>query len=176
MFDTMTLTKAVGAFCGALLVLLLGNWAAESLYFSKGDKGKYGEEKVTGYKIEVGGEDNGDSEVEAGPTFEELLASADAGKGERVFSKCSACHKVQDGANGAGPYLYGVVGRPVDSAAGFDYSGALSAVVDVWTPEALNAFLESPRGYAPGTTMGFNGLKKPADRANLIAYLETLGG
>jgi len=176
MFDTMTLTKAVGAFCGALLVLLLGKWAADSLYFAGSGGSEHGGEKVMGYKIEVGGDDSGGGEIEAGPTFEELLASADADKGEKVFSKCKACHKVQDGANGTGPYLYGVVGRPADSASGFGYSGALSAVVDVWTPEALNAFLESPKGYAPGTTMGFNGLKKPADRADLIAYLETLGG
>ncbi|MEM9717575.1 MAG: cytochrome c family protein, partial [Pseudomonadota bacterium] len=70
-----------------------------------------------------------------------------------------------------GPYLHGVVGRNVGSADGFGYSGNLVAVADVWTPEALDGFLESPSGYAPGTTMAFAGLKKAADRANLIAYL-----
>ncbi|MEO0991306.1 MAG: cytochrome c family protein, partial [Pseudomonadota bacterium] len=88
---------------------------------------------------------------------------------------CSACHKLEDGANGTGPTLYGVVGREADSVAGFGYSGALEQVVDVWSPEHLNGFLESPKSYAPGTSMGFNGLPKIEDRANLIAYLEGFG-
>ena len=100
---------------------------------------------------------------------------ADPSKGERVFTKCKACHKV-DGTNATGPYLNGVVGRPVDAVEGYAYSGALEEVVDVWTPEHLQAFLENPRGYAPGTKMGFSGLPKIEDRANLIAYLESLGG
>ena len=92
-----------------------------------------------------------------------------------MFNKCRACHKL-DGTNGTGPYLNGVVGRAVDSADGFGYSGALTAVVDTWTPEALDGFLTSPRGYAPGTSMGFNGLSNPTERVNVIAYLQSLGG
>ena len=67
-----------------------------------------------------------------------------------------------------------MVGRAVDAADGFGYSGALSKVAETWTPEALDAFLKSPKGYAPGTSMGFNGLGKDADRVNVIAYLQGL--
>ena len=166
MFDTMTLTKIVGSLCGALLIFLLGKWAADELYSSGG----YGEQA---YVIDAGA-DVATEEVAAVP-FEEVLASADIGDGAKVFRKCSACHKVEQGANATGPYLYGVVGRPVDSAEGFtSYSGALEQVVEVWTPEALNGFLENPKGYAPGTSMGFNGLPKVEDRANVIAYLDSL--
>jgi cytochrome c len=70
--------------------------------------------------------------------------------------------------------MYQVVGRAVDGVAGYGYSGALSAVADVWSPENLNGFLENPKKYAPGTKMGFAGLKKIEDRANVIAYLATI--
>ena len=175
MFDTMTFTKALGAFCGALLVLQLGKFAAEKIYKPEvaHDDG-HGGAVVQGYLIATDtGADDGAAE-EAGPTLEELLASADIGKGERVFNKCKACHKLEAGENSTGPYLYGVVGRDVDVAQGFSYSGALEEVVDVWTPEHLYAFLANPAGYTPGTSMGFSGLKKSEDRANVIAFLDSI--
>lgn len=169
MFDTMTMTKVVGAFCGTLLVFLLGSWAAESVFHHD----THGEEEQA-YVIDTGVEET-EGDGEAGPDFLTVLASADAGAGERVFSKCSACHKL-DGTNGTGPHLDGVVNRAVDSVDGYAYSGALEAVAEVWDPEHLNGFLENPKGYAPGTKMSFNGLPKVEDRANLIAYLESTGG
>lgn len=172
MFDTMTITKTLGAFCGALLIFLLGKWGAEVLYHTGGGHGDHAEQA---YVIEVEGADDGAEEVaEAEPTIEELLAAADLGKGAKVFGKCKACHKLESGANATGPYLYGVVGRNVGTADGFGYSGSLVAVADVWTPENLDAFLANPKGYAPGTSMSFAGLKKASDRANLIAYLDSL--
>ncbi len=174
MFDTMTLTKTVGALCGALLIFLMGNWAAESIY-SMG--GGHGDEHAQGYVIDTGAEEGGDAaSADAGPSFGELLLAADASKGEKVFGKCKACHKLEKGENATGPYLYDVVGRTVDTAEGFGYSGALEAVADVWTPKNLYAFLENPKGYAPGTTMGFAGLSKSEDRVNLIAYLDEVDG
>jgi len=93
-----------------------------------------------------------------------------------VFRQCSACHRLEDGANGTGPYLHNVVGREIGVAKGFgSYSGALNAAADVWTPENLNAFLENPSGWAPGTSMAYRGLSDVEDRANLIAYLQTNG-
>jgi cytochrome c len=170
MLDTMTLTKALGAFCGSFLVFLLGSWAAESIYGQH--EAGHGEEHVQAYAIEVAGADTGEA-VEEGPDFATLLASADAGAGEKVFGKCASCHKV-DGTDGTGPHLNGVVDRAKASVAGFGYSGALTAMAgDAWTPENLNIFLEDPKSYAAGTTMGFGGLPKPEDRANLIAYLAT---
>ena len=171
MLDTMIATKLTAAFCGSLLVFLLGSWFAEEVFHMGGSHGDHHEQA---YTIPLPDADGHGEEAEAGPTVEELLAAADAGKGERVFNKCRACHMVVAGENGAGPTLYAVVNRPVEAEA-FGYSGALSAATDAWTPEALFAFLENPKGFAPGTTMGFNGIPKPDDRANLIAYLKTLG-
>ena len=170
MFDTMTLTKIVGGFCGSLLVFLLGAWAAEEIYHVGGG---HGGEHEQAYTIPV--EDDGAVEVEEeGPVFEEVLASADVGAGERVFGKCRACHNL-DGTNATGPHLDGVVDREVGAVAGFNYSGALSENFDIWAPENLNVFLENPRGAAPGTTMSFAGLSSVEDRANVIAYLASVG-
>jgi cytochrome c len=167
MFDTMTLTKAAAAFFGAWLVFLLGGWAADGLY----DIGHHGKDHHQAYTIAV--ESSAPAEEVAELTMEEKFAQADAGRGERVFNQCRACHQLEQGANATGPYLYGVVGREVDAAEGYNYSGALEEHADVWTPENLYAFLESPREFAPGTTMAYNGLSDWEDRVNLIAYLET---
>lgn len=172
MFDTMTMTKTLGALCGALLIFLLGKWAAEVMYHTGGG---HGDHAAQAYVIEVeGGDDAGAEEEEAAPTLEELLAAADAGKGAKVFSKCKACHKLEDGVNGTGPHLFAVVDRTVGSVDGFGYSGKLVAVAETWSAENLDAFLTNPKGFAPGTKMSFTGLKKATDRANLIAYLQTI--
>jgi cytochrome c len=169
MFDTMTMTKILGATCGSLLVFLLGGWAADALYTIGGG---HGGEDGQAYTIDTGL----DEEVEvadAGPAFEELYATADVAAGEKVFSKCKACHKL-DGSDGTGPHLNGVVDRQKAASDGFAYSDALLAMADdAWTPENLSGFLENPRGYMPGTKMAFAGLPKPTDRANLIAWLAT---
>ena len=162
MFDTMTLTKIAGGLFGAWLILLLGKWAAEEIYHAEA----HGEQS---YVIEVAG---GDEEPEEEIDFAAMMAEADADKGAKVFKKCSACHKVEDGANAVGPHLFAVVDRDIASVGDFGYSGALSGLDGAWTPENLSGFLESPKNYAPGTTMGFAGLKKPTDRANVIAYLQ----
>ncbi|CUH98890.1 c-type cytochrome [Leisingera aquaemixtae] len=166
MFDTMTLTKATAGVCGAFLVFLLGKWGAEVLYHMD----SHGE---ASYVIEVATDDGAGSD-EPEVSFAELMAAADPAKGAKVFKKCSACHKLADGANATGPYLYGVVGRDIAAAAGFGYSGALTSLEGAWTPEELDAFLAKPSAYASGTTMSFSGLKKQSDRVDLIAYLDSL--
>ncbi len=171
MFDTMTLTKAVGGLCGTFLVFLLGGFVAEFIYHPAHGKG---DDHHQAYTIAVEG--GGDAEEVVEVDFGEVYAAADAGAGERLWRQCSACHKVEDGANGTGPHLFGVVGREVDSVAGYSYSGALEQVADVWTPENLNGFLENPSGYAPGTKMSYRGMAKIEDRANLIAWLDSVDG
>lgn len=171
MFDTMTMTKLVGGFCGALLVFLLGGWAAEAIYHSGGGHG----EAQQAYVIEVEGAE-GEEATEEGPSFEELFAMADPAAGEGLWRGCRSCHALEEGVNGTGPHLYGVVGRPVASVPGFSYSGALVDAADVWTPENLSGFLENPRGYAPGTAMSYSGMRSAEDRANLIAYLDSIDG
>ncbi|WP_339853347.1 cytochrome c family protein [Roseovarius nubinhibens] len=104
--------------------------------------------------------------------LDELLASADVAEGEKIFRKCKACHTVEkDGKSRSGPNLYDIVGGPVAAREGFKYSGALSEYGGEWSPERLDAFLEKPKDEVKGTRMSFPGLKKPEDRAALIAYL-----
>ncbi|MDA9856464.1 cytochrome c family protein, partial [Paracoccaceae bacterium] len=93
MLDTMTLTKVVGSLCGALLVFLLGNWVAEEVYHMGGG---HGEEHAAGYYIEVETAEE-EAEEEEEVDFAELVAMADTGKGAKVFGKCKACHKLEDG-------------------------------------------------------------------------------
>lgn len=167
MLDTMTLTKVVSALCGALLIFLLGKWAAEEMYHMGG----HGE---AAYVIEIESDEADDMGSETEVSFDELMAAADIAKGAKVFKKCGACHKLDDGANSTGPYLYGVVGRPVGTASGFGYSAAVSGLGGDWTPERMSEFLTKPKAFAPGTSMGFSGLKKVSDRVNVIAYLDSL--
>jgi cytochrome c len=171
MFDTMTVTKALAAFCTMFLVLLLGKWAAESIYHVGGHG--HGEEQA--YVIETGTEDAPAEEV-AEVDFETIFASADAGAGEALWRQCQACHKL-DGTDGTGPHLNGVVGRPKASVAGFAYSdAALAQQGQEWTPDNIQQFIASPRDYMPGTKMSYTGLKDIEDRANLIAYLASTSG
>ena len=100
-----------------------------------------------------------------------LMALADIDKGAKVFRKCKACHKVEAGKNGVGPSLHGIVGRDIASVDGYKYSDALMEKGGKWDVEALNAFLLKPKDWAPGTKMAFGGLRKEADRASVIAWL-----
>jgi cytochrome c len=174
MLDTMTLTKVTGAFCGTFLIFLLGKFAAEQIYHMGGES--HDGEIHQAYTIDTGDDGETDVVVDEGPDLATLMASADLGKGERVFGKCKACHKLEDGAKGTGPHLYNVVDRAIGQVDGFGYSSVLAENGDAWTPEHLDAFLENPKGWAPGTKMSFAGLKKPEDRANVIAYLQGIGG
>jgi cytochrome c len=177
MFDPMTMTKASAAVIGALLIFLLGSWAADGLYSTDaGGHGHEGDHASTGYVIETATDDHAEAEEVDAVPFADLLAAADPEKGKKAWSKCKACHKLEDGANGTGPHLYGLVGRPIAGVDGFGYSDALAGLGGTWTPEELNAWLISPKTYAPGNKMTFKGLKKETDRANLIAYLQTIGG
>ncbi|SPF75133.1 Cytochrome c-552 [Aliiroseovarius pelagivivens] len=181
MFDTMTFTKASGAVIGTLLVFLLGNWAGSALYNTSG--GGHGDghgdeaHAATGYVIATADDGHAEEEAEEAIPFADMVAAADVAKGEKVWGKCKACHKLEDGANGTGPHLYGLIDRPIAGVDGFGYSDVLAGMsADAWTVEALDAWLASPKAFAPGNKMTFSGLKKDGDRANLVAYLATIGG
>jgi cytochrome c len=101
-----------------------------------------------------------------------LLASADPAKGQIVFLQCRACHSLEvAGPNKVGPNLHGVMGRKAGLAPGFSYSEVMSGSAVVWSVEALDKFLLRPSDFMPGTRMVFVGLRKPEDRANVIAYM-----
>lgn len=104
-----------------------------------------------------------------------LLAKADVAKGEADAKVCTACHNLQKGGGAkVGPPLWGVVGRPVASIAGFDYSEGIKKKGGNWSLEDINAFITNPKGYIPGTKMGYAGEESPEKRADIVDYLHTL--
>lgn len=110
--------------------------------------------------------------------IEAAIAAGDLAKGEKVFKKCKGCHKVGDKAkNSVGPQLNNFFAIELGSSEGFKYSQPLldkKAEGQIWDIEALDAFLKKPKDYIPKTKMTFAGLKKDADRANVIAYLASI--
>jgi cytochrome c len=112
--------------------------------------------------------------VVEGPSFTELLATANLQKGADSFRKCQACHiDDRSGATKIGPNLWGVVGRPTAHLEGFSYSKAMQEKGGTWTFDALDTFLTTPQGTVPGTKMSFAGIRNAAERANVIAYLNS---
>ena len=99
----------------------------------------------------------------------------DAAAGEKVFSKCKACHVIEEAKNRVGPSLHGIIGRTAGTVEGFKYSDAMIQHGKdglVWNNENLEKYLEDPKGFVPKNRMAFAGLKKPEDRANVIAYID----
>ncbi|RAI57660.1 cytochrome c family protein [Roseicella frigidaeris] len=107
------------------------------------------------------------------------VAAQDAAAGQRVFNQCRVCHVIEDnGRNGVGPNLHGIVGRKAASLSSYSYSSAMKAKGEegwVWTEDNLNTYLENPRGIVPGTKMSFPGLKDEEQRKNVIAFLKSQG-
>jgi cytochrome c len=108
-------------------------------------------------------------------SFEALVANASAERGAQVAKQCMICHNLRQGQGPkVGPDLYGVVGRPVASMPSFHYSAALKAKGGTWTFDALNTWLTNPRADVPGTAMTFAGISNEKQRADVVAYLNTL--
>jgi cytochrome c len=104
------------------------------------------------------------------------LAQADAGAGEAASRRCAACHTFnQGGANGLGPNLWGRMGQPIASIAGYNYSEPLRSHGGNWTWENMDAWLASPRTFAAGTKMTFAGISDPQERANLMFWMNQQG-
>jgi cytochrome c2 len=104
----------------------------------------------------------------------EAPASGDAANGAKLFAQCKICHAVEPGKNGLGPSLHGVVGRKSATLAGFNYSPAMKASGLTWTDAELNDYLRGPMKAVPGTKMAFAGIANDKNRADVIAYLDTL--
>lgn len=166
---------AVGALLGTVFVLMSVSIASEGIFHAPAPEKE-------GYAIvaETSGSESAGGATEAPATpIAKLLASADAAKGETTFKKCTSCHSGEKGGpNKVGPDLYDVVNRPIASHEGFSYSAGMKdfskGSTEKWDYDHLNYFIEAPKKHVPGTAMGFAGLKKETERADLIAYLRTL--
>lgn len=169
--DSFELNKILGAILGTCLVLLVSNFAANALFATTPPA-------KPGFEIAVKEEAAGGAK-EAAPAKEEpiekLLATASVQKGEAAAKKCQACHTFAKGEpNRVGPNLWGVVGDHKGEGRGFNFSAAMKGKGGTWTDDDLNQFLTSPKGFVPGTAMGFAGISKESERADVIAYLHTL--
>ena len=169
--DSFEINKILGAVLFTCLVMLALNIAASAMFTPA-------KPQKPGYEIAVTEQpaEGAKPEAAAPPEpIEKLLASASVEKGEQSAKKCVACHTfTKGGPNRVGPNLYGVVNRPKASEGGFAYSDALKSKGGNWSIDDLSAFLASPRTFAPGTKMTFVGLPKGSERADVIAYLNSL--
>lgn len=153
-------------------IVALGLSIVSGMFFH-GDKPVRPE--TMGYPIEGVVEAGGGAE---GPALATLLATGDAAAGEASFAKCISCHTAnQGGANGIGPNLWGVMGTQIGThVPGFAYSSDLANHGGNWTFENMDAWLKSPRTFAPGTKMSFAGLGNPQERANVMLFMLQHGG
>ena len=173
--DTFTLNKIAGAVLGTLLIVVGATILSQMIYEPHEAALEHGADHAV---ADDGGasHDVADEAMDAGvQSLGAMLAAADAGTGKKVAKKCNACHSFEEGgANKVGPNLWDIVGRPVASAAGFGYSDAMAGLGGSWDFAGLEAFMADPKGTVPGTKMSFAGVKKPGQRADLLAYLRSL--
>lgn len=97
-----------------------------------------------------------------------------AAAGEKVFIACKTCHAAEAGKNLTGPSMHALQGRKSGTIPGYSYSTANKNSGITWTNEKLFQYLENPQRVIPGTKMTYTGVKDPQQRADLVAYLDSL--
>ena len=165
--------KILGAGLATAFVILLVREGTAMIYHTEAP------EKM-GYFVDAPEEaEAGAAEVVLPPDWGTIMPTADLAAGEAAFARCASCHNAASGGpNGIGPNLFGVVGRPVASHAGFAYSDAMvghKTEAPSWTLDALDEFITAPGRDVPGTKMSFAGIRDQQTRVNLIAWLRSQG-
>lgn len=167
--NNMEFNKIFAAVLVAGIIAMLSGFVSEKVYHPK--KLKENAVKIEG--VEAAGSSGPKKVAKADPILH-LIAEADIERGQKLSKACAACHSFDNGGpNGVGPNLWNVVGAKKGSHAGFGYSDAMTSKGGDWAYVELNQFLWKPKKFVEGTKMNFIGLKKPEDRAALIAWLRT---
>ncbi|MBM3491437.1 MAG: cytochrome c family protein [Alphaproteobacteria bacterium] len=168
--DTYELNKWAGAVLAAGLLLMVISEIGNLVVHPKTLK-----ETAIAVAVpeEAGAPSSPAAPAEKAVPLPELLAAADATRGAAIAKRCTSCHTFDKGGkNLVGPNLFAVAGRDPGKVAGFSYSSAITGLGKPWSWENLDAYLNDPKGFAPGTKMAFAGVKKSAERADLLAYLK----
>ncbi|TIS56063.1 MAG: cytochrome c family protein [Mesorhizobium sp.] len=173
--DSFEINKLLAGFLGTVFIVFSVGIVSDALFHSA-------QPEKPGFAIEAAEES-----AEGGPAapaaeakpIADLLAKANVETGAAIFKKCQACHSGEKGGpNKVGPDLWDLIDRPVAAHEGFAYSAGMKDFSkggsEKWTYDNINQFITSPKKFVKGTAMGFAGLPKDEDRANVIAYLRTL--
>jgi len=170
--DSFELNKIIGAVLGTCILLLVTNFAAGAIFAAKPPE-------KPGFAIaakEEGASKEAGAAAAPSEPIEKLLQTASVEKGQAAAKVCTTCHTFEKGGpNRVGPNLFGIVGdKKGEGRGGFNFSAAMKAKGGTWTYDDLNQFLTNPKAFIPGTAMGFAGIQKDSQRADVIDYLHTL--